>query len=300
MNNLEGCVYNTGKNFRHVLSQNARPPIYNNTLVYLIFHKCEGDIAPMSGIATFPDIVLNGETYSPPEFAEYYEQAIPVTIQQTENIGEPVRWGMPTSLSMQTYTYGSQNGYLVNALKPPLGAYCDLALTKRVKLTEENTLMPNVSANGHTINNIIRAGDIFTVNTNGVEGKCLYSLIPYTTYHSEGARCLKIDDEEGSLIRDFYENPDFVAYTSPCSCNPEMSECLTHKENFEIDELIANGEYDEAMVAQSMSKKAKSSNYTIAVLVVLSLIFAYLFYMWYTNKGSSPIQANSFGFITKM
>jgi len=244
MNKVEGCVYDSGRPFKSVASSQCRAPIYNNSLAFLIFHKCEGKITPMRGMAEFSGLVVDGETYFCPEFSNYYEQAIPVLVQQPGSADEPIKWGQPTGLNMATHVYGSRNGFLVNAIHPPLGAYCDLRLTNQSALAQSTVLTPQTAANNYPVDSIVHAGDIFTVNTAGTKGKCMFSLIPYTTYYPQGATCYKYDDHNGNLISEFYENPDFQAFTNPCHCNPRLRRCLTRKEDFEIDTLIANGEDD--------------------------------------------------------
>lgn len=293
MNKVEGCNYDSGRPLKSIASSQARAPIYNNSLAFLIFHKCTGSITPMSGMAEFSGIVIGGETYYCPEFSNYYEQAIPVLIQQQGAPKEPIKWGKPTSLSMQTHVYGSRNGFLVNAMKPPIGAYCDLRLTQQSELSRSTLLAPKSSNNP-----IILAGDVFTVNTGGVKGKCMYSLIPYTTYYPQGNGCYKYDDYNGSLIREFYENPTFQAFTNSCHCNPRQDECLNHKERFEIQQLVADGEDDVDAGTQVVLKnaienqrqrtrKAKMSSGEIGGIVMISVVglgVLFVLYMFVSSK----------------
>ena len=76
MNNVEGCDYSNGRPFKQVASDKSRPPIYNDSLAFLIFHKCEGQTAAMNGIAEFTGIDIAGETYFAPQFSNYMETAI--------------------------------------------------------------------------------------------------------------------------------------------------------------------------------------------------------------------------------
>jgi len=245
MNKVEGCFYDNGRPFKQVASPKARPPIYNDSLAFLIFHRCEGDIAPMSGIAEFTNLNIDGETYFTPEFSRYMESAIPVKVQQRGTLSNsPIRWDTPTGLNMQTYTYGTRNGYLVNAQNPPLGAYSDLFLTNRSVLPQSTYLSPVPNATQYPVDQIVRAGDIFSVATGGTPGKCLFSLIPYTTYFPQGNTCYRYDDINANLLKEFYGNPEYEAFTNPCHCNPRMCRCLNRKEDFQVGQLIADGDND--------------------------------------------------------
>lgn len=264
MNKIEGCYYDKGRPFKQVASQKARPPIYNNSLAFLIFHRCEGDTVAMSGIAEFNNINIDGETYFTPEFSKYMETAIPVKIQQRGTTSNsPIKWGEPTGLNMQTYAYGSRNGYIVNAENPPLGAYSDLFLTNRSIKPQSTYLIPDVNANQYSLDDYIRAGDIFSVTTGNSSGKCLFSFIPYTTYYPQGNTCYKYDDNNGNLINEFYDNPDYQAFTNPCHCNPRLRRCLNHKEDFQIEQLVADGENDVEAGTQVILHNAIENDKTI-------------------------------------
>ena len=258
---MEGvCVYDGQHPFKQVASQAARAPVYNNSLYFLIFHKCAGSVAPMSGIANFPGLHVDGETYATPEYSNYFENAIPVKIQQTgAGPDDVIRWGAPTGLNMQTFSYGTRNGYLVNAVNPPLGAYNDLRLTQRSAYPQSTTLVPNAQANEYPVDDFVRAGDIFSISTMGAAGKCLFSLIPFTTYSPQGNTCYKVDDINANLISSFYEDPNFQAFTNPCHCNPRQRECINRKEEFEVGQLIAAGEGSEEAGTQVLMENARQN-----------------------------------------